>query len=62
MFDTNTFVNLVRTMRDAQKKYFQTKDYNVMLDSKRFETLVDKQIREYDEQKDYGPGLFGEQK
>ena len=59
-FDTNTFVNLVRAMRDSQKKYFKTHDYNVMMDSKHYESLVDKMIDKWDEKELVGPGLFGE--
>ena len=60
MFDIKTFVDFVRAMRNAQKKYFKTKDYNSMIDSKNLEELVDKKIKEWDNQNLYGPGLFGE--
>lgn len=52
-----TFVALVRTMRDSQKKYFKTKDHNAMIDSKRNEGLVDKWISEFDKRK-VCPDLF----
>ena len=48
---------LVRSMRDSQKKYFKTRDYNAMLDSKRFEGMVDKWISEFDKRK-VCPDLF----
>ena len=50
MFDLHTFVNLVRTMRNSQKEYFKTKDWNVLHDSKENEKLVDKAIEKYDEE------------
>lgn len=50
MFDTHTFVNLVRSMRAKQKEYFKTRDWNVLHDSMRFEGLVDKAIESYDEE------------
>ena len=52
-----TFVALVRSMRDSQKRYFKTRDYNAMLDSKRFEGMVDKWISEFDKRK-VCPDLF----
>lgn len=52
-----TFVALVRTMRDSQKKYFKTRDHNAMIDSKRNEGLVDKWISEFDKRK-VCPNLF----
>ena len=50
MFDLHTFVNLVRTMRNSQKEYFKTRDWNVLHDSKENEKLVDKAIEKYDEE------------
>ena len=50
MFDVHTFVNLVRTMRESQTRYFKTKDWNALNDSKAQEKLVDKAIKEYDEE------------
>ena len=52
-----TFVALVRSMRESQKSYFKTRDYNAMLDSKRFESMVDKWISEFDKRKSC-PELF----
>ena len=50
MFDVHTFVNLVRSMRESQSKYFKTKDWNALNDSKAQERMVDKAIKEYDEE------------
>ena len=50
MFDLHTFVNLVRNMRNSQKEYFKTRDWNVLHDSKENEKLVDKAIEKYDEE------------
>ena len=50
MFDLHTFVNLVRNMRNSQKEYFKTRDWNVLHDSKENEKLVDKAIAQYDEE------------
>lgn len=50
MFDTHTFVNLVRTMRESQTRYFKTKDWNALNDSKSQERMVDKAIEQYDEE------------
>jgi len=47
--DLLTFVNIVRSMRNLQKAYFKTKDYNTLQDSKRQEALVDKFIKRFDE-------------
>ena len=57
-----TFVALVRSMRDSQKRYFKTRDHNAMIDSKRNEGIVDKWISEFDKRKvcpelDLGEGL-----
>ena len=52
-FDITTFVNLVRQMRKAQASYFKTKDYNAMVDSMKFEGMVDKKIKEFDEAMKY---------
>ncbi len=40
----NDFVMLVKQMREAQKKYFKTRDRLVLLESKELERKVDKQI------------------
>ena len=50
MFDTHTFVNLVRGMRAKQKEFYKTRDWNVLHDSKNMEGLVDKAIEQYDEE------------
>lgn len=47
--DLTTFVNLVRSMRNAQKDYFRTHDYNTLLESKKLESLVDRFIKRFDE-------------
>ena len=47
--DLTTFVNLVRSMRNAQKDYFKQRDQNALLESKRYEGLVDKFIKRFDE-------------
>ena len=59
-FDITTFVNLVREMRDTQKRYFRTKDYNAMLDSKRIEGMVDREIQKFDDEQKLGKDLFEE--
>lgn len=58
MDDLTTFLNLVRNMRNKQKEYFRTRDYNVMLESKQAEGLVDKYIKQFDEKQKCGKGLF----
>ena len=57
-FDITTFVALVRTMRDTQKKYYKTRDYNLLLESKRIETDVDRMIKMFDESQVYKADLF----
>ena len=47
--DLTTLVNLVRSMRNAQKDYFKHRDQNALLESKRYEGLVDKFIKRFDE-------------
>ena len=51
---TNTFEQLVREMRAAQKKYFKTRDRGVLEESKRLEREVDK----YLDQRQTGMDLF----
>lgn len=60
MDDLTTFLNLVRNMRNKQKEYFRTREYNVLLESKQAEGLVDKFIKQFDEKQKYGTGLFEE--
>lgn len=48
------FETLVRNMRAAQKKFFRTRDRNVLEESKRLERDVDK----YLEERDKGMDLF----
>jgi len=43
------FVKLVRTMREYQKKYFDSKDAFSLGLAKKYEGLVDKAIKERDE-------------
>ena len=57
-FDITTFVALVRTMRDTQKKYYKTRDYNLLLESKRIEGDVDRMIKQFDESQAYKADLF----
>lgn len=57
-FDITTFVALVRTMRDTQKKYYKTRDYNTLMESKRIEGDVDRMIRQFDESQVYKADLF----
>lgn len=40
------FVEYVRKMRNAQKKYYKTKDYMVLRLSMQLERLVDKMLEE----------------
>lgn len=54
--ELTTFVNMVRKMREVQRVYFRTRDYNAMLESKKYESLVDKYIKDFDEQQ--APDLF----
>ena len=55
--ELTTFVALVRSMRDCQKQYFKTHDYNTMIDSKKYEGMVDKWIEKFDRKK-VEPPLF----
>ena len=55
--ELTTFVALVRSMRKSQKAYFRSKDYNTLLDSKRYEGMVDKWIEKFDRKK-VEPPLF----
>ena len=41
------FYRTVREMRDAQKKYFSTRDEKVLSESKRLEKKVDEMVAEY---------------
>lgn len=41
------FVDLVAQMREKQKFYFKTRDRQVMLDSKRLESEVDKMLEKF---------------
>ena len=59
--ELTTFVNLVRNMRNAQKEYFRTKDWNALMDSKTTEGLVDRFIKGFDERQTCGAELFDEQ-
>ena len=58
--DLTTVVNLVRNMRSKQKEYFRTRDYNVLMESKAAEGLVDKYIKNFDEKEKCGQELFDE--
>lgn len=51
------FFDLVKDMRDTQKKYFRTKDSNFLNRAKELEKAVDKALDEYEESK-YGERLF----
>lgn len=42
------FVEYVRKMRNAQKKYYRTKDYMVLRLSMKLESVVDKMLEEID--------------
>lgn len=42
------FVEYVRKMRTAQKKYYRTKDYMVLRLSMKLENVVDKMLEEID--------------
>lgn len=44
----NEFVEYVRKMRTAQKKYYRTKDYMVLRLSMKLENVVDKMLEEID--------------
>jgi hypothetical protein len=45
MTDLETFANLVRLMREAQRKFFQTRQHNWLIESKHYEAEVDKQVK-----------------
>ena len=51
---TEDFYKLVEDMRATQKKYFRTRDANVLNKCKELETAVDKAIAEYEEEKQGG--------
>lgn len=51
------FISLVRSMREAQKEYFRTRDANVLVKAKELEAKVDKVISDAEEE-DIGPKLF----
>ena len=40
--EINTFIDLVFTMRQAQKSYFKTRDQDILIKSKAFEKQVDR--------------------
>lgn len=43
------FFYLVASMRDAQRRYFQTRDQVVLRAARKMENLVDEEIRRVDE-------------
>jgi|GEM_PF-1976267 len=45
---TEDFYEAVRKMRTAQKAYFKTRGYDVLLESKKLEKLVDKMLSQLD--------------
>ena len=47
----NEFYDLVARMRAAQKKYFRTKDANVLHEAMDLEKEVDKAIKDHEEDK-----------
>ena len=49
MDDLLTFVNIVRSMRNLQKAYSKTHDYNTLLDCRKQESLADRFIKRFDE-------------
>ena len=54
------FYNTVKQMRQAQKKYFQYRTQAMLQESKRLESIIDKEIKrveDYLEEKNY-PRLF----
>ena len=51
--DYDSFRDLVRRMRDAQKEYFKTRDKDVLRKSKDLERQVDLEL-----QSDNNPSLF----
>lgn len=44
--NVNKFFELVVSMREAQKAYFKTREYKYLTESKRLESLVDKEINQ----------------
>ncbi len=58
------FVNAVKEMREAQKKYFRTRSQDALLKSKELEKIVDNLIADREKrQQEKGPqqgSLFGE--
>jgi hypothetical protein len=54
--ELSEFVRLVKLMRAAQRSYFQTRNRNVLQESKDAERRVDLWLKERDEKK--GPTLF----
>lgn len=42
----NDFIKLVKEMRETQKRYFKTRNAEVLAESKRLEREVDKKIEE----------------
>lgn len=58
---TGEFADLVEKMRDAQKKYFRTRDKETLSVSKSLESQVDKILAERRErqEKEMNPELFG---
>ncbi len=55
----NRMVGLVRKMREAQKRYFQSRDRNALVESKSLEKQVDEQLEKIaQEQKREGANLF----
>lgn len=51
------FIELVRDMRAKQVEYFQTRDRNVLRESKQLERRVDAAIREWSDQQRVLPGM-----
>lgn len=47
--DAKTFYDTVRAMRQAQKRYFKTKDNIVLQEARRLESIIDKEIKRVDE-------------
>lgn len=58
---TGEFADLVEKMRDAQKKYFRTRDKETLSVSKSLESQVDKILaeRKRRQEKEMNPELFG---
>lgn len=51
------FEQNVKTMRDLQKRYFQTRDYEILKQARAAEEKVDRKLEEIE----HGPRLFPEQ-